>query len=375
MIAPIVGGSAGAAGAAGAVGSGGKGFLKEAGSKVLDFLSSLGLGWFDRKWKREDYERQLADQERLIDEERAYNDFDSVMRRAAKAGVNPLHALGVGAVSGGNTTTSVPDIAPSNVNPLNVGGFLDAQMKIEQIKSAKLANQYSEQTLGYRTELAARLVESEKATIALRNAMAATEGLKQSEIQANIDYLNECERLQKNLADRQEQMTPLEVNKISAEIKKVLADAVNVTIRNEHEADLLVAQVNALIASASASYSQGRLARVQSAFVAQDSATRQKQVDAQEEFNRIYAECQQAEIDYKNDVLDFNKKQRWIDLVIKVVSVAAASGIGFAVGGPVGALVGAGVGVGVPVSGSMQPLIQQSMQPPRNPIGFGRAGN
>lgn len=345
------------------------------GMAMLDIGATAVKGSIERHWAKQDYEQRLRDQQRLNAEEREYNDFGSVLRRANSAGVNPLHALGVGAVSGGSTTTDTPDIRSTDLQPMSVSAVLDNMIKQEQIRSIQLENEYAEQTLGYRTELSSKLVESEKATIALRNAMAVTEGLKQSEIEANTKYLNECERVQKSLADRQEQMTPLEVEKASAEVKKLLAEALNVTIRNEHEADLLVAQINSLIASATASYSQGQLSRVQSAFVAQDSATRQKQVKAQEEFNRIYSEYQKAEIEYKNDVLDFNKKQRWIDLGIKLVAVGAGAGIGFLVGGPVGAFVGAGAGLGVPVGGSMQPSIQQSLQPPRNPIGFGRTNN
>lgn len=139
-------------------------------SSLFNSFASIGAGKRQARRQKEvaehnynlqmqAYERQLADQERLIAEEREYNDFTSVAKRARDAGFNP-NAV-VGTASGGNVSTSTPSLdAPqieaSPIDPLMqvgssiqgaINAYQQAEMVREQIKAQKLANADAEAEL------------------------------------------------------------------------------------------------------------------------------------------------------------------------------------------------------------------------------------
>lgn len=300
MVAPVPG--------LGAIaGEAGKGFLKEAGSKLLDFFSSFGLGAIGRKWNRQDYERQLADQERLIDEERAYNDFDSVMRRAAKAGVNPLHALGVGAVSGGNTTTSVPDISPSNVNPLHVGGFLDAQMKIEQIKAAKIENAFRADRLDLENKYAAAKIKTEESLQALNNQEVKNKEALEAYTQAQTRY-------QELLSEYQSQATPQLLDNLRAEYDKMYAETTKLDNENAVFKEQFAANMRYVLAQTYQAVYQAKYYRSSSEWAGyraqterMNAITAKKNVARQEQADKVIADFNKAYADYLADTKDIRK--------------------------------------------------------------------
>lgn len=139
-------------------------------SSLFNSFASIGAGKRQARRQKEvaehnynlqmqAYERQLADQERLTAEEREYNDFSSVARRAREAGFNP-NAV-VGTASGGNVSTSTPSLdAPQMeaypIDPLMqvgssiqsaINAYQQAEMVSEQIKAQKLANADAEAEL------------------------------------------------------------------------------------------------------------------------------------------------------------------------------------------------------------------------------------
>lgn len=143
------------------------GLLQGVGS-VVSALSNIGAAKRQAKRQKElmvaqdqindgNYQQQLADQRQLIDEERAYNDFGSVMSRAENAGVNPLYALGAGS-TGGNISTSTPSHADASIpsptpDPLGValstasagiGQALDAAIKQKELEGKEVENESKE---------------------------------------------------------------------------------------------------------------------------------------------------------------------------------------------------------------------------------------
>lgn len=342
-----------------------------------DGLISLGLGAIQRHWANQDYEKRLRDQERLIDEERAYNDFDSVMRRASNAGVNPLHALGVGAVSGGTTSVNTPDIAAPDVNPLNVSGVMDAAMQREQIRAQRLANEYAEQTLGFRVSLQEKVTQAQELSNQLSSMLLDTEKLKQNEIKANTAFLEASASLQEALENTEEQLLGSRRAELDAKVQKMLQDAKSVAIYNEQAADLFKSQIDANCAAAFQAYAQGRLARIESGFVAQDSLSRRISADAQrdtvktqKEYNDAVIELQQRAQELAEDRLNVEKQRLYIDACARVLTIVAGAGVGFFLGGPSGMIVGAAAGAGVPVGNPFEVSASRAMSPPSNPMGF-----
>lgn len=283
-------------------------FLKDAGSKLLDFASSLGLGAIGRKWNRQDYERQLADQERLIDEERAYNDYDSVMRRAAKAGVNPLHALGVGAVSGGNTTTSVPDISQSNVNPLNVGGFLDSQMKREQIRAMKIENEFRADRLELENAYAAAKIKTEESLQSL-NAVE----VKNKE--ALTAYTQSQTRFQELLNEYQKKANPQLLDNLKAEYDKMYAETTKLDNENAVFKEQFVANMRNLLAQTYNALYQAKYYRSASEWAGYraetdrlNATTASQNVSRQSEFDKALIEYNKASLELRKDM---SSSEKW----------------------------------------------------------------
>jgi hypothetical protein len=138
---------------------------------LISGFSSIGAGKRQRKaiqlqhdLNMQAYERQLADQRQLIDEEREYNDFSSVVARARAAGINPAAVLG--SANGGNISTSTPNMETPDVSPLpsplaSVGAglssigpaFNQSLLVKEQIRSQRLDNELKEKELGNKDNL------------------------------------------------------------------------------------------------------------------------------------------------------------------------------------------------------------------------------
>lgn len=133
---------------------------------LISGFSSIGSGKRQRKaiqlqhdLNMQAYERQLADQRQLIDEEREYNDFSSVVARARAAGVNPQAVIG--SANGGNISTSTPNLESPDVSTLpsplaaagsalsSIGPAFNQSLLIkEQIRSQRLDNELKEKELG-----------------------------------------------------------------------------------------------------------------------------------------------------------------------------------------------------------------------------------
>lgn len=150
---------------------------------LISGFSSIGAGKRQRKAIRlqhqlnmEAYERQLADQRQLIDEEREYNDFSSVVSRARDAGVNPQSV--VGSANGGNISTSTPDIDTPDVSPLpsplsavgdafsSIGASFNQSLLLkEQIRSQRIDNELKAKELGNKDTV----IENENTLAELQN--------------------------------------------------------------------------------------------------------------------------------------------------------------------------------------------------------------
>lgn len=331
----------------------------------------------------ENYQQQLADQRQLIDEERAYNDFGSVMSRAEAAGVNPLYALGAGS-TGGNISTSTPShgdssipaavsdptVAAFSTASAGIGQVLDTAIKKQQLKQMELKTEYEKQTLGYRTELSRLVTEGQEATNALSAAMTNKTEKETSYFEAAASYQNA-------LAERTEQLTPVERDKLLADYRKVMADAENIEIRNEKQRDLFDAQIRSMNAATFQALQQGRLAKIEGAFVAQDSGSRKQQAEAakqqaenQKAYNEALAEYQRAQIAYENDRNDIVKRQQWINAGVKLIAIAGGATVGFFVGGPMGAAVGASIGAGASLGNPFESSLSSSFAGSSRPIGF-----
>lgn len=150
---------------------------------LISGFSSIGAGRRQRKAIRlqhqlnmEAYERQLSDQRQLIDEEREYNDFSSVVARARAAGVNPQSV--VGSANGGSISTSTPDIDTPDVSPLpsplsavgdafsSIGtSFNQSLLLKEQIRSQRIDNELKAKELGNKDTV----IENENTLAELQN--------------------------------------------------------------------------------------------------------------------------------------------------------------------------------------------------------------
>lgn len=163
---------------------------------LFSAFSSIGAGKRQRKAIRlqhqlnmEAYERQLADQRQLIDEEREYNDFSSVAARARDAGINPLAVIG--SANGGNISTSTPNMDTPDVSPLpsplaGVGSalssigpaFNQSLLLKEQIRSQRIDNELKEKELGNKDieiENSNQLVELQKEFHGYQNTIASVD--------------------------------------------------------------------------------------------------------------------------------------------------------------------------------------------------------
>ena len=91
--------------------------------KLMDYQSELNQKMFNLQQDAQlgMYNRQLADQRKLIEEERAYNDYGSVKARAQKAGVNPLYALGAsGGIGIQSSSGSAPSLGSATANGVSI---------------------------------------------------------------------------------------------------------------------------------------------------------------------------------------------------------------------------------------------------------------
>lgn len=90
---------------------------------LMDYQSNLNQKMFNLQQDAQMrmYERQLADQRQLIQEERDYNDYASVKARAQKAGVNPLFALGgTGGIGIQSSSGSAPSLGAASANGVSI---------------------------------------------------------------------------------------------------------------------------------------------------------------------------------------------------------------------------------------------------------------
>lgn len=272
-----------------------------------DGLISLGLGAIQRNWANKDYEKRLRDQERLIDEERAYNDFDSVMRRASKAGVNPLHALGVGAVSGGTTSVSTPDIAAPDVNPLNVSGVMDAAMKREQIRAMKIENEFRADRLKIENAYAAAKIKTEESLQAL-NAVE----VKNKE--ALTSYTESQTRFQNLLNEYQENANPQLLKNLTAEYDKMMSETTkldneNSVFKEQFAANLklLFAQIYQTVYMAKYYKSASEWAGYRAQTERMNAVTASKNVARQAEFDKAVTQYNKDYLEYMNDTKSIQK--------------------------------------------------------------------
>lgn len=287
----------------------------------------------------ENYSKQLSDQRQLIDEERAYNDFGSVMSRAAAAGLNPLYAVGAPS-TGGNISTSTPSqgdpsIPAASQDPQQVAfgaigsavtESLDAAIKSEQLEQMKLQTAYDEQTLDYRVALSKAVTEGQEATNALSAAMTDKTEKESLYIEMSTSYTEA-------LKNRTERLTSAELNKLQAEYDKLMSEATNLDIRNAQQRDLLDAQIRSINAATWAALQQGSVFREQGKYVGYDAYTRrmdaesrQKANDLQSEYQKNLKDYNDALIAYNNDKLSVEKRNAWINAGTKLLSTMISTG-------------------------------------------------
>lgn len=179
---------------------------------LVSGFSSIGAGKRQRKAIRlqhdlnmQAYERQLADQRQLIDEEREYNDFSSVVARAREAGINPQAVIG--SANGGNISTSTPNLDTPQVDtlpsPLTAAGsalssigsaFNQSLLLKEQIRSQRLDNELKEKDLGNKgleIENANQLAELQKEFHGYQNTIASVDAYFASNRKAAYDSMDE----------------------------------------------------------------------------------------------------------------------------------------------------------------------------------------
>lgn len=285
------------------------------------------------------YAKQLADQRQLIDEERAYNDFGSVMSRAAASGVNPLYAIGAPS-TGGSISTSTPSQGDPSIPAVSqdpaqvafgavgsaVTASLDAAIKKEQLEQMKLETAFQQETYDYRVALSKAVAEGQEATNALSVAMTNKTEKEASYIEASTAYTDA-------LKNRIERMTSAEVAKLQAEYEKLMAEATNLDIRNEQQRELLDAQIRSINAATWAALQQGQYYRESGKYVSYEAKTRRMDAESRQEANRLQKEYQDnlkayqdATIAYNTDKLSVEKRNAWINAGSKLLSTLISTG-------------------------------------------------
>ncbi len=297
---------------------------------LVQGLTSIGSAKRQAKYQRslmtyqdqlqdENYARELADKERLIAEDREYNSIGAQMQRARDAGVSPLAALGV---SSGNSISasapasgdiSIPSAVPDSLQQVGQGlasaveGSISGAVQAAQLRGQQLHNEYEQQTMAYRVELQ-------------KHTTAAAE-INKRLLEGQIELTEQERKVAENqgryiqlLADRQEQLTPLEVKNLQAEYDKIMAETTELDIRNEQLREYMDAQIMQLNAATWAALQQGALAREQSKVVSYDARTRRMSAENQAEANAIqerYVELQEkaqkAEQEYKEALVELEQ--------------------------------------------------------------------
>lgn len=101
--------------------------------KMMDYQQQLANEMYEKQYADQlsFYEKQLADQRQLIEDEREYNNFDSVVKRAGQAGINKLSAIGASggfglqSSAGSTPSSSVPSATSASIpSPDNIGANL-----------------------------------------------------------------------------------------------------------------------------------------------------------------------------------------------------------------------------------------------------------
>lgn len=226
--------------------------------KMADYEQQLAEQMYEKQWadQQAQYERELADQRQLIQEERDYNDFSSVMARASKAGVNKLAALGqstgIGMQSsaGSAPSASTPSASsgrvgsPDNIGNtlINAGSTLSAQIRQQELLSAEKRKleaeaQTAEIEALWRDRKLREDVESSQAYQDYTNAQVGTEQERKRLVSAQAD-------VQESLAKFQETRNMLDYQKAMSEIDVFVKTARGLEIKNEYQAELLQAEID-----------------------------------------------------------------------------------------------------------------------------------
>lgn len=122
--------------------------------QLMDYEQQLALEMYNKQFQDQQamYNQQLADQRQLIQEEREYNDFDSVIQRASQAGINKLAAIGasggfgIQSSAGSTPNPSTPSASSARApgadnigaNLINAGSTLSAQFRQNALLDANI---------------------------------------------------------------------------------------------------------------------------------------------------------------------------------------------------------------------------------------------
>ena len=327
------------------------------GSTVGGIVSSIGAGRRDLKRRKElaKYENDLAmqnygvqfrDQKQLIQEERDYNDYASVVKRALKAGVNPIHAvggsssIGVQSAAGSPPSVSSGSVASSGVDPsstlISAGSTLSAQAEQfallgAQKRKLEAEAQTAEIEALWRDRKLREDVESSQAYQDYTNAQMGTEQERKRLVSAQAD-------VQESLAKFQETRNLLDYQKTMAEIDVFVKTARGLEIKNEYQAQLLQAEIDNYMA---------QIAKTNAEIYSITQAVEQnwkelglKESDLQElkRHNKALEEQDKAELAYSKERDKADRKQKYWQMGLNTLTDVADIAVGAIM--PIGKILG-----------------------------------
>lgn len=270
------------------------------------------------KLNDENYRMQLADTERLIQEDRLYNDFSSVAARARAAGINPLAVIGNGNAGGQSISAS----APAASSPLSSNGDFGAST-ISQSAAGILGATEQFALLDARkreAEAEANLKEIEAAwadrkydvdyrekesNIALRNAQIGTE--KQRERLVTLQG-----NMQEIINSQQGPLGDMKLRKLSEEIRLFGLEAEGLEIKNSKQAEILDAQLAESRARVYETYESVRQKYIELEQNAEKINLSKAELDEVKRANKELEQFRDDELKFKETSDKKNRTQRYI---------------------------------------------------------------
>lgn len=319
--------------------------------EMADYEQKLAMDMYNKQWsdQQAQYLRELSDQRALRDEDRAYNDFSAVVRRAKAAGVNPYAALGASGGIGMSSSASAPSAsAPSassgrigspdtiGANLISAGATISSQIRQNALLDAEKRKLDAEARTAeieslWRDRKLREDVESSQAYQDYTNARVGTEQERKRLVSAQAD-------VQEALAKFQETRNMLDYQKAMAEIDVFVKTARGLEIKNEYQAELLQAEIDNYMS---------QIAKTNAEIYSITQAVEQnwKELGLKEEdlkelkrHNKALEEQDKAELAYSKERDKADRKQRYWQMGLNSLTSAADVAVGAIM--PVGKILG-----------------------------------